>query len=78
MNLYSNVPAVLSEIVANSWDADAEEVNINIDTDNDIITIIDNGIGMTCQDINTKYLYIGFDRRKVSSPITEKRTTCNG
>ena len=26
INLYSNVPAVLSEIVANSWDADAENV----------------------------------------------------
>ena len=28
INLYSNVPAVLSEIVANSWDADAENVTI--------------------------------------------------
>lgn len=26
INLYSNLPAVLSEIVANSWDADATEV----------------------------------------------------
>ena len=24
INLYSNIPAVLSEIVANSWDADAK------------------------------------------------------
>ena len=28
INLYSNIPAVLSEIVANSWDADATEVKI--------------------------------------------------
>ena len=27
INLYSNIPAVLSEIVANSWDADAQRVN---------------------------------------------------
>ena len=26
INLYSNIPAVLSEVVANSWDADAEVV----------------------------------------------------
>ena len=28
INLYSNIPAVLSEIVANSWDADATEVKL--------------------------------------------------
>ena len=31
INLYSNIPAVLSEIVANSWDADATEVDIQIE-----------------------------------------------
>ena len=30
INLYSNIPAVLSEVVANSYDADATEVNIDI------------------------------------------------
>jgi hypothetical protein len=72
LNLYSNIPAVLSEIVANSFDADATKVEISIDVEKDIITIKDNGIGMTCQDINEKFLYIGYDRRKVSSPITDK------
>ena len=28
INLYSSVPAVLSEVVANSWDADATKVDI--------------------------------------------------
>ena len=50
INLYSNIPAVLSEIVANSWDADATEVKINVD--NDKITIEDNGCGMSADDIN--------------------------
>ena len=27
INLYSNVPAVLSEVVANAWDADATNVD---------------------------------------------------
>ena len=31
--LYSNVPAVLSEVVANAWDADAENVDIAINSD---------------------------------------------
>ena len=30
LNLYSNTPAVLSEVVANSYDADALEVKIDI------------------------------------------------
>ena len=43
MNLYSNVPAVLSEIVANAWDADASQVSVAIDTDT--ISMEDDGIG---------------------------------
>ena len=31
VNLYSNIPAVLSEVVANSWDADATNVDIEIE-----------------------------------------------
>jgi len=31
INLYSNVASVLSEIVANAWDADATEVHIDWD-----------------------------------------------
>ena len=31
LNLYSNVPAVLAELIANSWDADAGRVDIDVD-----------------------------------------------
>ena len=31
VGLYSNIPAVLSEAVANAWDADAEHVKIDVD-----------------------------------------------
>ena len=61
INLYSNIPAVLSEVVANSWDADATNVDIEIDTEK--ITITDDGHGMTYDDINSKYLEIGYERR---------------
>ena len=61
INLYSNVPAVLSEVVANSWDADATEVNIEIEDKS--ITITDDGHGMDEEDINKKYLTVGYKKR---------------
>lgn len=63
VNLYSDIPPVLAEAVANSWDADASEVNIDIDTKARKITITDNGHGMTLDDMNNKYLTVGYDRR---------------
>ena len=63
MNLYSNVPAVLSEIVANSWDADATEVVIQIDTTARTIEIQDNGTGMSRDDVIDRFLVIGYQRR---------------
>lgn len=62
INLYSNLPAVLSEIVANSWDADASEVKMDIDDTNKIV-IADNGFGMNKEDINQKFLYVGYKKR---------------
>lgn len=64
INLYSNIPAVLSEIVANSWDADASKVEIKISDDS--IIIQDNGCGMDENDINTKFLYVGHRKREKS------------
>lgn len=63
INLYSNLPAVLSEIVANSWDADATEVQMNIEGTTKI-EIIDNGIGMSEEDINEKFLLVGYKKRE--------------
>lgn len=64
LHLYSNTPAVLSEAIANAWDADATEVQITLDPDQMTITVADNGIGMNEEDINAKYLYVGYQRRK--------------
>lgn len=69
INLYSNIPAVLSEIVANSWDADAENVVISI-TDNEII-IEDNGCGMTTRDINEHFLKVGYQKREFQQKSTK-------
>lgn len=64
INLYSNIPAVLSEIVANSWDADADEVSIWIKSEEGLIEIVDNGQGMSVEDINKRYLHVGYQKRK--------------
>ena len=63
INLYSNIPAVLSEIVANSWDADAPTVVVTIDKSNETITIEDSGTGMTRNEVIDRFLNVGFKRR---------------
>jgi hypothetical protein len=70
INLYSNVPAVLSEVVANAWDADAEEVKIWIDDDQKEIIIEDTGSGMSYNDINNKYLTVGYSKREKGEKAT--------
>lgn len=70
INLYSNVAAVLTEIVANAWDADALEVRIDYDATKQQITISDDGIGMTVSDMNDKFLKVGYRRRVKESTVT--------
>ena len=65
INLYSNIAAVLTEAVANAWDADAENVTIRVDPAKEAqwIEIVDDGIGMSVDDLNGKYLRVGYRRR---------------
>ncbi|MCM2512738.1 ATP-binding protein [Streptomyces griseoincarnatus] len=70
LNLYSNIPAVLSEAVANAWDADATEVVVKINKSAGVVTVQDNGCGMNLEDINTRYLTVGYRRRENSAPLT--------
>jgi HSP90 family molecular chaperone len=72
LNLYSNIPAVLSEVVANAWDADAEHVEIVIDTAAGAISVADDGIGMTVDDLNHRFLDVGYQRREKGSSTTAK------
>lgn len=73
INLYSNVAAVLTETVANSWDADAEQVSIDIDMDQNSIIIEDDGIGMSISDMNNKYLKVGYCRRELADQKVTKK-----
>jgi hypothetical protein len=76
INLYSNIAAVLTEAVANAWDADAENVEIKIDPDGNWIKIRDDGVGMTAEDMNDKYLRVGYRRREEDTE--HGKTTAKG
>lgn len=65
VRMYSTLPPVLAELIANSYDADAENIKLNLkdDTADKEITIEDDGIGMSFDEINNKFLRIGRNRR---------------
>ena len=72
LNLYSSIPAVMSELVANAWDADADNVVVSINTTDQTIVIQDDGHGMSEADINAKFLKVGYRRRQEDPAVTEK------
>ena len=69
LQMYSTLPPVIGELVANGWDANATKVEITIpktpiDEQTSEIVISDNGIGMSDEDVRKKYLIVGRDRRE--------------
>ena len=78
INLYSNVPAVLSESVANAWDADASEVHITSNRQAGQFVIQDDGTGMTPSEINERFLTVGYRRRDGQPGLTEKKRSPMG
>ena len=63
IKLYSSFPPVIAELISNSYDADAENVEIRINYNNKEVTVIDDGIGMGHDDLNQCFLVIGRNRR---------------
>ncbi len=80
VKLYDKVSAVIAELVANGYDADAEQVTIeapmgkflasisdgNISDNGYTITVHDNGHGMQPNVVNDFFLKVGGERRKDS------------
>lgn len=65
IRMYSTLPPVIAELIANSYDADAENVLItllDVDGKKEII-VEDDGLGMTFTELNEKFLRIGRNRR---------------
>ena len=72
LQMYSTLPPVIGELVANAWDANASRIEITIPegplgpTKSEIV-ISDDGIGMSDQDVRNKYVITGRDRRESES-----------
>lgn len=65
INLYSNAAAVVSELIANAWDADSNLVDItwNFGGDDPFVEILDDGSGMGRTDLTRKFLTVGYSKR---------------
>ncbi|EGV13488.1 ATPase/histidine kinase/DNA gyrase B/HSP90 domain protein [Actinomyces sp. oral taxon 175 str. F0384] len=75
VKLYDRVSAVVAELVANSYDADATEVSVELPLATLLsvqdpalpewtVTVTDNGHGLTPDEARAYYLRVGADRRK--------------
>lgn len=67
LRLYSTLPPVISELVSNAWDAESEEVEVQIPkgqiTSTSEVVVKDYGLGMSPQELADEYLPIGRPRR---------------
>ena len=86
IQMYDRVSAVLAELIANAYDADAEHVKITlpfgqylalrregqVEDQGHEIVIEDDGGGMTAQEVNDYYLNVGYNRRVGRSEQTPK------
>ena len=75
INLYSNAAAVLSELVANAYDADANVVKIDWKQNAELVVVSDNGAGMDVEELNKRFLTVGYKKRNtegLKSPKFER------
>jgi hypothetical protein len=76
LQMYSGPVPAIAELIANSWDAMAQNVKITLPTgrlftDADKIIVEDDGHGMTYAECNSKYLVVGRDRRQEQGDLSE-------
>lgn len=68
--LYPSVTAAVAELISNAWDADARRVWVSLPfgdewhDEGSTIEVLDDGIGMTREEAQFKYLVVGRERRK--------------
>lgn len=72
-NLYRSFITVLGEAISNAWDADANNVWIYLDRGENYLIIKDDGVGMTSDEFQNKFLKIGYSKRKDGDTRTTKQ-----
>jgi hypothetical protein len=72
---YRSFEVALKELIDNSWDADADEVKIDLPEplSEEIIIIEDNGSGMTEKEVRDEYLFIARSRKSRKGSTTPRR-----
>lgn len=73
--MYPSATATIAELISNAWDADARNVWVQIPLDErwdetKIITVTDDGVGMSPLDVREAYLLVGRKRRLASGTDT--------
>ena len=84
-NLYRSFVTVLGEAISNAWDADAENVHLyiycgsycyfyslGVNREENSFIIRDDGVGMSVDDFQNKFLKIGYSKRKDGKVISDK------
>lgn len=67
-DLVTNEFVAIFELVKNSFDAGATSVEIEFDPDESTITIVDDGHGMTADDIRDKWLFVAYSEKAQAAP----------
>ncbi len=76
VKMYSTLPPALAELISNAYDADASNVELLFHEENSSpqsIQIVDNGEGMSSDEIQQKFLVIGRNRRSENDDATTGR-----
>ena len=82
LSMYRGAVPALAELIANAWDADAARVKVTIPSDSGfedkVITVVDDGRGMSWDQVDGGYLIVGRDRRKAGGERTPGGCTIMG
>lgn len=73
--LYTSSPSALAELVANSYDAYATRVSLEVERNGTRIVVADNGVGMALEALQGEYAQVGKAKTAVSAPhgMSERR-----
>ena len=75
LQMYGGAVPAIAELIANSWDADATRVDVTIPLGTPVtrllrVEVLDDGVGMSFEEVNDAYLVMGLDRRKAGRDIS--------
>lgn len=69
VKMYSHLPNAVAELVANAYDAEAHNIRVDVEMlqGQQVLRVVDDGHGMSIDDLANKYLRIGRNRREARS-----------